>query len=208
MGARLNPATRFLQETGLLPSPVSIFSSRSEKSNSLVEYKMTKADVQRIQAAVLANPRKMTLQLARDLGVPEAEVIRAFPSDRVTELDITRWEELVRNLQTAGTVRVIVSNGAATAEMEGQFGGFSKTGPFFNVQSSTLDMHVRWEELSAAFAVQKPGHLDGINTLSVQFYDRAGAAAFKVFLNFGEPVTAERMTQFERIRETFRMTYE
>jgi putative heme iron utilization protein len=38
----------------------------------------------RIRDAVEKNPRKMTLQLARDLGVPEVEVIRAFPPDRVT----------------------------------------------------------------------------------------------------------------------------
>ena len=53
----------------------------------------------RIRAAVEKNPRKMTLQLARDLGVPEVEVIRAFPADRVTELDIARWEELLCELR-------------------------------------------------------------------------------------------------------------
>jgi putative heme iron utilization protein len=44
----------------------------------------------RIRAAVAKNPRKMTLQVARDLGVPEVEVIRAFPADRVAELDGAR----------------------------------------------------------------------------------------------------------------------
>jgi len=57
---------------------------------------------ERIRAAVEKNPRKMTLQLARDLGVPEVEVIRAFPSDRVLELDIARWEELLRSLEALG----------------------------------------------------------------------------------------------------------
>src|SRR5438552_420031 len=113
---------------------------------------MSEGDRKRVQAAVEANSRKMTLQLARDLGVPEVEVIRAFPPDRVTELDVARWEALITSFQKLGTVRVIVSNGSTTAEMEGQFDGFSKTGPFFNVQSPTLDMHIRWEELAAAFA--------------------------------------------------------
>ncbi len=158
---------------------------------------------ERIRRAVAANPRKMTLQQARDLGVPEVEVIRAFPPERVTELEIGAWEELVRGLESLGDVRVIVSNACATAELEGRFGGFSKTGAFFNVQTSSLDMHIRWQELGAAFAVEKPGHLDGINTLSFQFYDRAGAAAFKVFLNFGEPVAAERVRQFEGLRARF-----
>ena len=57
------------------------------------------SEADRIRAAVEKNPRKMTLQLARDLGVPEVEVIRAFPADRVTELDSDRWEELLRSLQ-------------------------------------------------------------------------------------------------------------
>src|SRR5262245_52866195 len=165
---------------------------------------MQQASAERIRAAVESNPRKMTLQLARDLGVPEVEVIRAFPPQRAVELDIARWEEMLHSFEELGVVRVIVSNGCATAELEGQFGGFSKTGPFFNVQTPSLDMHIRWEELGAVFAVEKPGHLDGVSTLSFQFYDRAGAAGFKVFLNFGEPVSAERTALFAKMRERWR----
>ena len=33
--------------------------------------------------------------------------------------------------------------------------------------------------------MKKPGHMDGIDTLSIQFFDPSGAAAFKVFLTFG-----------------------
>jgi putative hemin transport protein len=101
----------------------------------------------------------MTLQLARDLGVPEVEVIRAFPPERVAELDVARWEELLRSLEALGLVRVLVSNGANTIEVDGQFGGFSTAGEFFNVQTETLDLHIRWRQLAAVFAVKKPGHL-------------------------------------------------
>src|SRR5215813_8148076 len=118
----------------------------------------------RIRAAVEKNPRKMTLQLARDLGVPEAEVIRAMP--HTLELDASRWEELLRSLESLGILRVLVTNGAATIECDGQFGGFSTTGEFFNVQTDSLDMHIRWQQLTAAFAVEKPGHMDGMATRS------------------------------------------
>lgn len=160
--------------------------------------------VDRIRAAVAKNPRKMTLQLARDLGVPEVEVIRAFPHDRVVELDIARWEELLRSLEALGAVRVLVSNGATTIEVDGRFGGFSTAGEFFNVQTDSLDMHVRWRELAAAFAVEKPGHMDGTSTRSVQFFDKAGAAALKVFLNFGGPILPEREAQFIALRAKFK----
>ena len=157
-------------------------------------------DSDRIRTAVEKNPRKMTLQLARDLGVPEVEVIRAFPPDRVTELDVGRWEELLRSLEDLGSVRVLVSNGATTIEVDGRFGGFSTTGEFFNVQTDTLDMHIRWENLAAAFAVEKPGHMDGMATRSFQFFDQTGAAALKVFLNFGGPISPERAAAFAEVR--------
>jgi putative heme utilization carrier protein HutX len=158
----------------------------------------------RIRAAVEKNPRKMTLQLARDLGVPEVEVIRAFPAHRVVELDSTRWEELFRSLEAFGAVRVLVSNGAVTIEVDGQFGDFSTTGEFFNVQTDSLDMHIRWQELAAVFAVEKPGHMDGMATRSIQFFDQTGAAALKVFLNFGGPISPEREARFIELRAKFK----
>jgi putative hemin transport protein len=160
----------------------------------------------RIRTAVEKNLRKMTLTLARDLGVPEVDVIRAFPSDRVTELDISRWEELLSSLEPLGSVRVLVSNGAATIEVDGQFGGFSTTGEFFNVQTDSLDMHLRWQQLAAAFAVEKPGHMDGMATRSLQFFDRTGAAALKIFLNFGGPIAPEREAAFALMRTRFRLS--
>ena len=158
----------------------------------------------RIRAAIQKNPQKMTLQLARDLGVPEVEIIRAFPTDRVVELDMAHLEGLLRRFEALGSVRVLVSNGAATIEVDGQFGGFSMAGEFFNVQTDSLDMHIRWEQLAAAFAVEKPGHMDGMATRSFQFFEQTGAAAFKVFLNFGGPISPEREAKFIELRSRFK----
>jgi putative heme iron utilization protein len=158
----------------------------------------------RLREAVRRQPGMMTSQLAREFGVPEVEVIRSFPDDRAAALDASRWEELIRSFEALGPVRVLVTNGAATIEVDGRFGGFSKTGEFFNVQTDSLDMHVRWRELAASFAVEKPGHMNGRATYSVQFFDRTGAAAFKVFLNFGEPLAPERHRLFCQLRDEFK----
>jgi putative hemin transport protein len=159
----------------------------------------------RIRAAVEENPGKMTLQLARELGVPEVEVIRALPDGRAVELDVGRWEELIRGFEALGKVHVLVSNGGATLEAVGQFGGFSTWGEFFNVQTKSLDMHIRWPQLAAAFAVEKPSHMDGVPTMSFQFFDRSGAAAFKVFVNFGGSAPPpERVALFAGMRDRFR----
>lgn len=153
------------------------------------------------------HPRKMTLQLAREYGVPEVEVIRAFPEDRATELDVTHWETLLRSLEACDPVWVLVSNGAATLEVTGHFGGFSLAGEFFNVQTATLDMHIRWGELAAVFAVEKPGHMNGQSVYSLQFFDRSGAAAFKVFLNFGEPIAPDCLHLFRQLVESHRRSH-
>ena len=160
---------------------------------------------ERIRAAVEQAPAKMTMQIARDLGVPEAEVIRCLPDGRAVELDAARWEPLLHDLEGFGKVHVIVTNGAATLESVGQFGNFSTWGEFFNVQTKTLDMHIRWPNLGAIFAVEKPSHMSGLNTLSFQFYDKTGQAAFKVFLTFGSSAPeAGLVERFHTIRDTYR----
>ena len=160
---------------------------------------------ERIRAAIARAPAKMTLQIAADLGVPEADVIRHFPDRRAAELDLSRWRELLEELPQFGHVHVIVSNGATTIEAVGEFGGFSEWGEFFNVQTDTLDMHIRHENLSAVFAVEKPSHVTGLMTLSFQFYDRKGDAAFKVFLNFGaSDPDVDLIRRFQELRERFK----
>lgn len=159
-----------------------------------------------IRDAVAKNPMRMTMQLARDLGVPEAEIIRHLPENRAVELDAARWEEIIVDLEGFGEVHVIVTNGGATLECVGQFGNFSTFGEFFNVQTKTLDMHIRWPNLGAIFAVEKPSHMSGINTLSFQFFDKPGAAAFKVFLTFGSAAPQpELYERFCQVRDKYRV---
>lgn len=165
---------------------------------------LSKEAAERIRAELEANPGRMTMQLARDLGVPEAEVVRAMPEGRSVELDAARWEEVLRAFETLGDLHVIVSNGGATLEAVGKFGNFSTWNEFFNVQTESLDMHIRWPELGRIFAVQKPSHMNGVSTLSIQFFDRTGQAAFKVFLNFGGKPSPGAAETFGRLREQFR----
>ena len=157
-----------------------------------------------LREAVRRNPRAMTSQLAREFGVPEVEVVRAIPDGRAVELDVSRWEGLLRGFEALGPVWVLVSSGAATVEVAGRFGGFSTAGEYFNVQTDSLDLHVRWPELGAVFAVVKPAHTGGAATHSVQFFDRSGAAALKVFLNFGGPIPQDRLAHFSRLRVEYR----
>ena len=159
---------------------------------------------ERVQSALAEEPNAMTMQLAQRFAVPEADILRALPPGRVVELESSQWEAIIRDLEPLGKVHVIISNGAATLETSGVFKDFSIWGGFFNVQSPSLDMHIRYDNLGSIFALEKPSHMNGVNTLSIQFYDRQGHAAFKVFLNFGGPVTPERQAIFEQLRAKYR----
>ena len=163
------------------------------------------SDLDRVRTAFRGNPRKMAVQLARELGVPEVQVVRAMAAEGLArELDVERWEEIVRSFESLGRVHVIVTNHAVTLESFGTFGNFSTFGEYFNVQTKDLDMHVRFAQLAHAFAVEKPGHMDGVNTLSFQFFDPEGRSAFKVFLTFGGSRPApERQAQFQAVRDRF-----
>jgi putative heme iron utilization protein len=157
-----------------------------------------------IREAFNADRSQMTLMLARKLKVQEVDVIRALEGDLSCELDFSRWEELIRSFESFGNVHVIVSNGAATIEAFGTFGKFSNTEGFFNVQSKSLDMHIRTWELASIFAMRKPSHMDGREALSFQFFDRRGDAAFKVFLTFGgHDPTPELLEKYNGLIEKF-----
>ena len=158
----------------------------------------------RIRECLQEGPSQMTMQLARDLGVPEAEILRNMPDNRAVELDVDRWQQLIEEFPALGKVHVIVTNGAATLESVGEFGHFSTWGEFFNVQTKTLDMHIRFPNLRAIFAVEKPSHMTGVSTISFQFYDKEGQAAFKVFLTFGSHApSAELQQRFETLRSKY-----
>lgn len=145
--------------------------------------------IEAIREAYNEDRSQMTLMLAHQLRVPEVDILRALEGDTARELDGSRWEEIIRAFEPLGTVTVIVSNGATTVEVFGQFGKFFNKDGFLNIRADSLDMHIRSWELADVFAFRKPSHLDKHESLSFQFFDKRGNAAFKVFLNFdgGKP---------------------
>jgi putative heme iron utilization protein len=159
---------------------------------------------QAIEEALAKSPNIMTPVLARKLDVPEMEVIRRLPGDGTVELDLAQWEAIIRSFEALGNVFVINTNPVCVLENEGTFSHFSTIGEYFNVQDPTLDMHIRYREIAAIFAVEKPSHTDGAKTQSFQFFGKDGRAGFKVFLTFGgQDPSPERQQQFTDIRNRF-----
>ncbi|MBI2192503.1 MAG: hypothetical protein HYU36_11020 [Planctomycetes bacterium] len=127
-------------------------------------------------------PSAMTIEVARKLEVPEVEVLRAQEGRNCWELRADAFEEVMNELLGMGKCHVFCPNRYAVLESFGEFGGYSITGPYFNVQTGTLDMHIRYEGIASMFCLDKLGHMDRKPAHSVQFYDSEGQAVFKVFL--------------------------
>jgi putative hemin transport protein len=151
------------------------------------------------------DPSRMTMMGARKFKVPEQVVVGALVGQwPIVRLRDGIFRDLMDELTNLGAVRVFVRSRAAVIEAVGLFGGYSESGPFFNVQTDTLDMHILHAELGAIFAVEKQGHDSTFATYSFQFFDRQGDAAFKAFLweNFPN-LPAERVEQFRAIVQRF-----
>jgi len=147
------------------------------------------------------DPSRMTMMAARKFAVPEQAVVEAllgqWPIDRLRE---GSFAELMEALPGLGLMRVFVRSRAAVIESVGHFGGYSEYGPFFNVQTETLDMHILRDQIGAIYAVRKRGHDSTNDTHSFQFFDHAGDAAFKAFLWEDFPnVPPARVEAFEAL---------
>src|SRR3954467_13630955 len=136
-----------------------------------------------IRAYFQEDRSRMTMMAARKFEVPEQAVVEALIGAwPIVRLDAGAFRPLMEALPGLGTMRVFVRSRAAVIESVGVFGGFSETGPFFNVQTDTLDMHILHAEVGPIYSVEKWGHDTHFPTHSFQFFDLDGHAAFKAFL--------------------------
>jgi putative hemin transport protein len=148
---------------------------------------------------------RMTMMAARKFAVPEQVVVEALVGHwPVVKLREGVFRELIETLPALGVMRVFVRSRAAVIESVGEFGGFSETGPFFNVQTDTLDMHIMHAEIGPIYSVRKVGHDSDFITHSFQFFDHQGDAAFKAFLWEDFPkVPLHRVEAFEELTRRF-----
>ena len=158
-----------------------------------------------IRAYFHDDPSRMTMMAARKFAVPEQAVVDALVGQwPIVRLREDSFRELMEALPDLGLMRVFVRSRAAVIESVGVFGGYSETGPFFNVQTDTLDMHILHAEIGPIYSVRKVGHDSDFVTHSFQFFDKHGDAAFKAFLWEDFPkVPAARVEAFQELTRRF-----
>jgi putative hemin transport protein len=146
---------------------------------------------------------RMTMMAARKFAVPERTVVEALADHwPIVRLRDDAFHELMQALPDMGPLRVFVRSKAAILEVVGTFGGYSETGPFFNVQTDDIDMHLLPAEIASIYTVEKRGHDSDYATHSFQFFDRNGDAALKLFIWDSFPnVPPARVEAFHALKE-------
>ncbi len=166
---------------------------------------MPSAVAESIRSYFREDPSRMTMMAAKKFSVSERDVVDALVGQwPIVRLRDGCFRDLMEELPGLGLMRVFVRSRVAVIESVGVFGGFSETGPFFNVQTDTLDMHIFPAEVASIYSVRKVGHDSDYVTHSFQVFDHEGNAGFKAFLWEDFPkVPKARVEAFEEMTRRF-----
>jgi putative hemin transport protein len=137
-------------------------------------------DVEAIRHARRENPGTRERDLARQLGISEAELVAADVGAGVTRLDLD-VPAILAGLAEVGEVMALTRNDSVVHEKIGTYGGVRLGEGAGVVLGDEINLRVfppRWKH---AFAVDKPS-ADGSTRHSLQFFDGAGDAVHKVHL--------------------------
>lgn len=157
------------------------------------------------------DPSRMTMVASRHFGVPEASVIDALANEwPITPLKAESFKDIMESLRQVGLVRIFVRSRAAVMECDGNLAEvtYSNSGPFFNVDGGGLDMHIMPAEIASAYAVEKKSHMNPEDhTYSIQFFDKHGDSALKIFLWQDFPKTPQpAIDAYRSLVDSYRTT--
>ncbi|KPQ01066.1 MAG: hemin-degrading protein HmuS [Bacteroidetes bacterium HLUCCA01] len=152
---------------------------------------------QRWEQTKQANPRMRALQIARTLGVSEAELVASACDGKQTVRLNTDWSVLFSKLERLGEVMALTRNEAAVHEKTGVYRNVSFKGFAGLVLDEEIDLRVFHQRWGFAFAL--PVENARGTLLSLQFFDKEGHAVHKIYLK-----DADRARQFNDLVEEFR----
>jgi putative hemin transport protein len=124
-------------------------------------------------------PNLRARDLAKRLGVSEAELVAIRCGDGVTRLE-GPWKELILALPELGHVMVLTRNESCVHEKKGTFGNIEIGGAMGVVLDEAIDLRLFLKHWAFGFAVREQSR--GRWLQSLQFFDADGRAVHKVYL--------------------------
>jgi heme iron utilization protein len=140
-------------------------------------------------------------QIARDYGVSTFEVARALPAEHCTVVPGSGFEEVLRALTEWGEVLFIVHTPDIVLECAGKVPPGSSGRGYFNLHGdSPIGGHIKADNCAHIAFVSRP--FMGRPSCSLQFFNGAGEAMFKVFVRRDSErnLIADQVERFEALR--------
>jgi oxygen-independent coproporphyrinogen-3 oxidase len=141
---------------------------------------------EKVAQAIHTNPGAFPASIARDLGIPERDVVRYLPEGMSREVPGREFEAIWEVMATWERVTVIVTNDGMIAEVPGKLSSGSTAQGYFNLsdEDAPLHGHIRAELIDSIFFVSKK--VMGMDSHSVQFFDGKGDKVLSVYLGRDE----------------------
>ena len=140
-------------------------------------------------------------QIAREYGVSTFEVVRALPAEHRAIVPGARFEEIMQALTAWGEVLFIVHTPDIVLECAGKVPPGSFGRGYYNMHGdSPIGGHLKAENCTHVAFVSRP--FMGRPSRSLQFFNGAGEAMFKVFVrrDAERNLLADQLQRFDELR--------
>ncbi len=158
----------------------------------------------KVRAALAAKPDGVIEAVAREHGVSTLAVLEVTPEEQRRFIAADRFEALWQELSTWGTVLLMVHTSDIVLECEGSLPVGSFGHGYYNIHGdSPIGGHIKAGNCTAIYLVDRLFH--GRRSCSVQFFNGAGEAMFKVFVRRDEAreLLADQVERFEALKRDF-----
>jgi putative heme utilization carrier protein HutX len=155
-----------------------------------------------IRAAIAAKPDGILEMVAEQHAVPLQTVVDCLPGEAAVRVDGAKFVEVLGDIAEWGDITFICHSKDAVIEVSGPLPIGKMGHGMYNLQGGKtgLSGHLRPERCAAIYFVSRP--FMGVETRSVQFFNAAGEAMFKIYVGRDEQrqLRADQVERFERLR--------
>jgi len=158
-----------------------------------------------LAARLALNPDGVLEQIAREYGVSTLEVVRNLLPDHRSVVDGSAFEAVMQEVTAWGDILFIVHTPDIVLECSGPLPSGTFGRGYYNVHGeSPIGGHIRAENCAAIAFVSRP--FMGRPSRSIQFFNGAGEAMFKIFVRRDEKreLVADQAAKFDALRERCR----
>lgn len=157
-----------------------------------------------VRMALATKPDGVVEEIAHQAGVPTQMVLEALPPETRLHVQGDAFLDIWSALTQWGDVLLIVHTSDIVLECEGALPAGSVGHGYFNIHGdSPIGGHIRADHCRAIYLVDRAFH--GRRSCSVQFFNAAGEAMFKVFVrrDAARALLPDQVAAFEALRARF-----